>query len=196
MPPRALRAATALLILQPSPPLLFMGQEWACSSPFTYFVDFPENLGEQVAEGRLNEFAKFPPYQEPELQTKIPPPNAVETFEAALLDWRELNAPSHARWLSYHRELLSIRQWHIRPRLAELEGGKASYHILTDTALIVQWPSVSGPTLTMLANLGGDAVPLEHAYQGQILFASEDEAQQPARLNPWTVVVLWAENDE
>ena len=31
----------ALLMLSPQTPMLFQGQEFAASSPFTYFADFP-----------------------------------------------------------------------------------------------------------------------------------------------------------
>ncbi len=55
----ALVAATAILMLAPSPPLLFMGEEWAAPEPFSYFCDFGEDLAVKVREGRKREFAKF-----------------------------------------------------------------------------------------------------------------------------------------
>src|SRR5579872_6769263 len=55
----ALRAAVAILLLAPSPPLLFMGEEWAASQPFPYFCDFGPELAEKVREGRRREFARF-----------------------------------------------------------------------------------------------------------------------------------------
>ena len=48
------RAASTLLLGVPFTPLLFMGQEWAASSPFLYFTDFEEDLGERVARGRAD----------------------------------------------------------------------------------------------------------------------------------------------
>ena len=53
------RAATALLLLLPQTPLLFMGQEWAASTPFCYFTDHHDELGVLVSEGRRREFADF-----------------------------------------------------------------------------------------------------------------------------------------
>ena len=41
----AWRAASALLLTSPMTPLLFMGQEWAASSPFQYFTDLEPELG-------------------------------------------------------------------------------------------------------------------------------------------------------
>lgn len=46
-------AAAALLILMPSTPMLFMGEEFACDSPFYFFVDFEDtHLRRAVERGR------------------------------------------------------------------------------------------------------------------------------------------------
>src|SRR5690606_7489008 len=50
------RAVSALLLLAPQTPLLFMGQEWAASTPFLYFTDHNEELGRLVTQGRREEF--------------------------------------------------------------------------------------------------------------------------------------------
>ena len=48
--PRALEAALTVLLLQPSPPLMFMGDEWGAIEPFPFFCDFkgisPKPYGE------------------------------------------------------------------------------------------------------------------------------------------------------
>ena len=41
----ALRALTACVLLSPSPPMLFMGEEWAASTPFLFFCDFERRSG-------------------------------------------------------------------------------------------------------------------------------------------------------
>ncbi|HEY6863977.1 MAG TPA: malto-oligosyltrehalose trehalohydrolase, partial [Burkholderiales bacterium] len=40
-PEAALEAAMAVLLLAPSPPMLFMGDEFAAATPFLFFCDFP-----------------------------------------------------------------------------------------------------------------------------------------------------------
>ena len=55
----AYRAASTLLLLSPYTPLLFMGQEWAASTPFQFFTDHGAELGRLVTEGRRAEFAGF-----------------------------------------------------------------------------------------------------------------------------------------
>ena len=57
--PRAVRAAAAIFLLAPSPPMLFMGEEFGAQTPFLFFCDFEKGLAEAVAAGRRNEFARF-----------------------------------------------------------------------------------------------------------------------------------------
>ena len=47
----AYRAASALLLLGPATPLLFMGQEWAAGTPFLFFTDHNAELGRLVTAG-------------------------------------------------------------------------------------------------------------------------------------------------
>src|SRR5664280_2391578 len=55
--PTALEAALAILLLQPSPPLLFMGEEWGATEPFPFFCDLSGERAEAVRKGRKAEFA-------------------------------------------------------------------------------------------------------------------------------------------
>lgn len=56
IPPEAHRAAAALLLLHPSIPMLFMGEEFASESPFLFFVDFgDDHLRNAVEKGRKRE---------------------------------------------------------------------------------------------------------------------------------------------
>ncbi len=194
-PPEALRAATALLLLQPSPPLLFMGQEWASSSPFPYFVDFPEQLAQQVTKGRLNDLARYLP-QGQQATADMPLPNELPTFAAARLDWNEIELFPHREWLEFHRELLGIRRWHIRSRAGAIAAGKAGYRLLSNRALEVQWPLADASALTLLANLGYQTVRLKENYPGAVLFASDEIALEQSYLSPWSVVLLLTESNE
>jgi malto-oligosyltrehalose trehalohydrolase len=55
--PETQRAASALLILSPAIPMLFMGEEFACERPFQFFVDFTDDdLREAVVAGRKREY--------------------------------------------------------------------------------------------------------------------------------------------
>lgn len=100
------RAASALLLLLPQTPLLFMGQEWAASTPFLYFTNHNEELGRAVTEGRRKEFASFTGFS----QTQIPDPQALETFRASQLRWEELTSEPHAYMLRMYKSLLRLRR--------------------------------------------------------------------------------------
>lgn len=103
------RAATVLLLLAPETPLLFMGQEWAASTPFLYFTDHEPELGRRVREGRRREFTRFRAYADPDVRRRIPDPQAPETFEASRLDWTEIERQPHSSALALYRRLLALR---------------------------------------------------------------------------------------
>ena len=102
------RIAAALVILGPFTPLLFMGEEWAASTPFRYFTDHQDpRLVEAVRAGRRREFAAFG--WDPD---DIPDPQAVETFAASTLRWDERAQPAHAGMLDFYRDLIALRREH------------------------------------------------------------------------------------
>lgn len=104
------RAASALLLLSPYTPLLWMGQEWAAATPFLYFTDHPEELGKLVTEGRREEFKGFSAFADPESRERIPDPQAADTFLRSKLHWEERGRPPHAGVRRLYRELLALRR--------------------------------------------------------------------------------------
>src|SRR5262249_49035548 len=93
------RAAPALLLCAPRPPLLFRGQEWAASSPFLFFTDHHPQLGKLITTGRRREFASFKAFSDPVVRERIPDPQAASTFERSRLNWSECVEPTHASTL-------------------------------------------------------------------------------------------------
>jgi maltooligosyltrehalose trehalohydrolase len=104
------RAASALLLLLPQTPLLFMGQEWAASSPFQYFTDHAPALGAKVTQGRRNEFSRFAAFSDPQTRALIPDPQDTETFEHSRLRWDEIAAEPHEATLKFYQALLALRR--------------------------------------------------------------------------------------
>ncbi|HEY7723898.1 MAG TPA: malto-oligosyltrehalose trehalohydrolase [Anaeromyxobacteraceae bacterium] len=117
----AWRAAVSLLLLAPETPLLFMGQEWAASTPFLYFTDHEPDLGRRVAEGRRRELARFRDFADPGTRRPIPDPQAAATFEASRLRWDEAEEEPHASVLRLHRALLALRRDELVPRRRQVE---------------------------------------------------------------------------
>ncbi|MGI8739432.1 MAG: malto-oligosyltrehalose trehalohydrolase [Gammaproteobacteria bacterium] len=156
--PEALRAVTAILLLSPMPPLLFMGQEWACDQPFPFFCDFEGELADKVKEGRRQEFAAFPEFKNPATRNRIPDPGALETYKSAILDWTQLELKPHDEWLKFHRRLLDVRHREITPRLRGAHAAGAGTHTYPPTGLCVHWQLGDGARLSIVANLGADII--------------------------------------
>ncbi len=64
----------------PATPLLFMGQEWAASTPFLFFTDHEPELGEKVRHGRRHEFRHHPSSRDPAQAARIPDCQNPDTF--------------------------------------------------------------------------------------------------------------------
>ena len=102
------RAATLLLAFLPQTPLLFMGQEWAATSPFLYFSDHEGELGRAVSEGRRKEFSHFSAFRAG--VEAIPDPQAESTFLRSKLDWSERLSGEHRDTFDLYRRALELRR--------------------------------------------------------------------------------------
>lgn len=190
----ALRAVTALLLLSPSPPLIFMGQEWATERPFPFFCDFGAELAPKVTQGRREEFARFPAFSDSEVRARIPDPVAKATFNAARLPWEELEQPAHSGWLGYFRELLHLRREHLTERLPGLQRRGSGYRLLGENGLVVHWTFRDGGRWLLLGNLGPEPISDLRLPQGRRVFMfPTSSAQWQQWLPPWGVLVLYQE---
>lgn len=111
------RAATALLLFAPELPLLFMGQEWAASTPFQFFTDHNPDLGEKVREGRREEFEDFSGFS-----GEVPDPQSTQTVRRSTLEWDEREEGAHARTLALYHALLDLRSQLDHPPDATAHG--------------------------------------------------------------------------
>jgi maltooligosyltrehalose trehalohydrolase len=102
------RALTALLLLGPALPLLFQGQEYGSTRPFTYFADHEPDLARAVEEGRLDFLSQFPTLRTPEMRARIPKPGDPANFEGCKLLDEEWRHDSPLRRL--HHDLLRLRR--------------------------------------------------------------------------------------
>jgi maltooligosyltrehalose trehalohydrolase len=152
--PDALRVATAIFLLSPFPPLLFMGEEFAAETPFLFFCDFESSLASRVTEGRRNEFALFSQFRDQAARERIPDPGARETFEDSKLNWASVNLPRHAEWLRFYRDLLKLRSTHIIPHLDNTSPLSATFETHGERGLAARWILPDGLRLSLLANLG------------------------------------------
>jgi maltooligosyltrehalose trehalohydrolase len=178
VPDSKLAAALAVMLLAPSPPLLFMGEEWGSTQPFPFFCDFQGALADAVRRGRREEFRDA--YAK--MGDDIPDPLAKETFDSAVLDWSgSATRESRAR-LALVRDLLAIRRREIAPYLSTASFGSARHQ---NTVLAANW-RLAGGRLLVLANLADE--PAEQAFQ--LRWERAIWGGHPGRtLPPWSV--LW-----
>ncbi|MDP1661064.1 MAG: alpha-amylase family glycosyl hydrolase, partial [Phycisphaerales bacterium] len=101
------RLAAALVFLSPYTPMLWMGEEYAETAPFQYFVSHTDpGLVEAVRKGRAREFEGF----EFEGNATVPDPQSEQTFRRSTLNWALRSDPHHAPMLAYYTELLRLRR--------------------------------------------------------------------------------------
>jgi malto-oligosyltrehalose trehalohydrolase len=181
----AVRAATALYLLLPQIPMLFMGEEWHSRQPFLFFCDFGAELGEAVTRGRRQEFARFADFRDQSARERIPNPQAEETFQSSKLDWALLDEPDGATASSWYRELLAVRRRHIVPLLPSLTRS-GEFQVLGEAAVLVRWQSVDGTLLTLVANLKSEPAAELPAAAGSLLW-QEGHVDAAGTFGSWTV---------
>ena len=187
-PAPRLRALTEILLLAPSPPLLFMGQEWGSQRPFLFFCDFAGELGAAVRDGRRKEFAAFPAFADAEVQARIPDPTSPETFAASRLDWAESHHAENQQWLALHRQLLALRARHIAPLLA-LDGPPSAEAQVSGSLLRACWRWPGTATLALAANLGDKPAAFPSmTIDGPVIYHSAAVDAASDRLPPWSVI--------
>jgi maltooligosyltrehalose trehalohydrolase len=187
-----LRALTAVMLLSPQIPMLFMGEEWASKKPFLFFCDFAGDLARAVREGRQREFAGLHDQAGATSECPVPDPNALESFVGSSLDWREGEAGEGRHHLELVRQLLALRRSAIVPLLAGMAGNSGRSDIRADRALRVDWRLGDGARLTMIANLSPQPVAdVDWTIDGDILHdepAGWSNAGRIAHLPAWAVV--------
>ncbi|HKY01948.1 MAG TPA: DUF3459 domain-containing protein, partial [Burkholderiales bacterium] len=191
-PAPALEAVIACVMLAPSIPMLFMGEEFDASAPFLFFCDFGPDLASAVTEGRRSEFGRFARFADPAVQQSIPDPNASETFERSKLNWQELDEPRHLERLALYKRLLELRHRYIVPRLADMKAS-GSYIAHERSGLTAHWTLGDGARLHLSANLSNTATRETLAPPGHVFYSSAgitDISLPDGVLPPWSV--MWS----
>jgi maltooligosyltrehalose trehalohydrolase len=177
--PGRLRAITALTLLGPQTPMLFMGQEFAASAPFLYFADHTADLAQQVRSGRRAFLGQFPSLALPDLQAEMDDPADPETYRRCALDHRERDA--NAEVYTMHRDLLHLRR--TDPVLGSAGKGRLDGAALGGDAFVLRYFGGGGDDRLLIVNLGRDLTfspapePLLAPPAGarwEVLWSSED----------------------
>lgn len=118
-----LAVSAALLLCGPYTPMLFMGEEWAASTPWQYFTDHTDpKLAAAVRAGREREFAEHGWQQVyGSADIAVPDPQDPATMAASVLDWTEAGTGRHAAIRDFYTRLIGVRR-----READLSSGDRS----------------------------------------------------------------------
>jgi maltooligosyltrehalose trehalohydrolase len=183
VPAPVLRLEIVCLLLAPSIPMLFMGEEFAASTPFLFFCDFGPELAPKVVQGRRSEFSMFERFRTQEGQASIPDPGAESTFTASKLDWTEVGLPGHAEWHSLYHHLLELRRRILVPHLRGVPR-QAAYTVDAQR-LQVDWTLGDGTRLHLRANFSGEDWTNVPAAAGDTIFAI-DAPTESAGVGAWS----------
>lgn len=162
-----LRIAAVLTLLSPYTPMLFMGEEWAASTPWQFFTSHPEpELAKATAEGRLAEFEAMG-WDE----SVVPDPQDPDTFARSHLDWAEVTAPDsdprHRRTLDLYRRLAELRR--ALPDLTDPDFAALSAEADEDARTFV----LHRGAVDIVVNFGTDAVAMETGT-GNLVLTTDD----------------------
>jgi len=172
----AYRVMTALTLLTPFTPMLFMGDEFITDAPFQFFVDFEGDLAEAVRKGRAQEFARFSSFG-----GEVPDPVAAGTFMASRIG-RAVRQEQHDHH-AFVRELLELRRTHVTPLVAW--NPQPTVAIRREALLIdAQWSFAPG-TLHIRAALGTERTPfLPHRSPNLLLHDASSSFALSATVSP------------
>src|SRR5258708_1749341 len=189
--PHLIPAAYACLLLSPQVPMLFMGEEFAASTPFMYFCDFGPELAQSVSNGRRQEFKRFAAFADDAAVARIPDPNAESTFIRSKLHWQERLTSPHRAQLDFIRELLALRRRYLAPRLSNhIRAGRCE---IAGEVLRVEWRLADGQPWRLVVHFGTHAAYAALPTAGTTVFSmgSVPAAAPQARLEPGAVIAVY-----
>jgi maltooligosyltrehalose trehalohydrolase len=159
-------AGAALYLLAPTTPMLFMGEEWAASTPWQFFTSFEEDwLADAVRDGRRAEFGSHGWAAE-----DVPDPQDRRTRDRSVLDWSEVTVAGHARMLRWYAACTALRRERLGHRPTRFADTGATFD--EDAGWFVLTRSPGGrAAVAVVATLGseGRSVPVDGA--GELLLA-------------------------
>lgn len=188
--PPMLEALTAMLLLSPHIPFLFMGEEFGETQPFHFFCDWSEKLGEIVYKSRLEEVKSFGELPVGKAANDMPAPNARSTFEDSKLCWNRADTDEGRKWLDFLAKLIRLRQQFVVPLLGSAKIVETKTHDAKEGLIAVSWQFERGK-LELRANLTSRPLPLSPFDGTPVLLhpGLGDIEQATGTLPPYSVVV-------
>ncbi|NJO80336.1 MAG: malto-oligosyltrehalose trehalohydrolase [Cyanobacteria bacterium RM1_2_2] len=202
----ARKLAAAAVLLSPSIPLLFMGEEYGEVAPFQYFVSHGDpDLIEAVRKGRKEEFTAF------HAEGIAPDPQSEETFQQSKLRWESRHEGQHQKLWLFYQTLLRLRRE--VPALSHADRQKLEAAVLPDQKVLKlrRWYQDSEVLCLLNFNVEPSSIhlTLPPGTWKKLLYSAEPEwggtepelpdilplertsaiTQQPLMLHPHSVVI-------
>ena len=146
------RALTAVLLLGPETPMLFMGQEFGATAPFNYFADHEVDIAKLVREGRWGYIRRFPRTAKWGEKGELADPSSRLTFEQSRLDWDECQC--NQATVQLHRDLIRLRRED--PIFRKQDWSMIDGAVVGPDAFMLRWFAERGDDRLMCVNLGRD----------------------------------------
>jgi len=150
--PGRYKAMAALLLLGPSTPMLFQGEEFASSKPFYYFADHNPELAKIVQTGRSEFLSQFRSLASSKSRQILPDPGNPTTFQRCKLDFSERETNAHDYDL--HKDLIRLRREDVVFRQQGLGGLDGA--VLSEEAFVLRYFGEDGDDRLLILNLGRD----------------------------------------
>ncbi len=175
-----LAVKAALVLGSPYTAMLFMGEEWAASTPFQFFSSHPEpELARATAEGRKKEFADHGWDAD-----EIPDPQDPQTFQRSKLDWDEPGTGEHARLRRLYQDLITLRRNETDMADPWLD------HLVIDYDEEHRWIVMHRGRLAIACNLGAEAAGVPVTGEVVLCSASPDIGAAATELAPYSFAIL------
>ncbi len=159
------KVALGLVLTAPYLPMLFMGEEYAASTPFLYFADHEDpEMAKLVAEGRKREFADFGFDGD-----EIPNPEDMDVFTRSKLNWAEVHEGEHEGMYQWVKALIRIR----RNSICLNDGDRG--HLRVSFSEEQRSLRMDRGHVSVLLNLGEKPVTFDVTQNHKMLLALEPE---------------------
>ncbi len=181
IPFEGLKLAAGALIISPSLPMLFMGEEYGENNPFLYCVSFiDENLNQAVKKGRSEEFTSF------NWEGDIPDPHIETTFTKSKLDWAKIKSNNHKALLAFYKDI--IRKRKTIPALADYDRRDTNTDSFKELKIVTMERQKNSSRLFALMNFSEKQLTTEFRFPSgvwkKILDSSEKKWNGPGDITP------------
>ncbi len=167
------KAAVPLILLYPSIPMIFMGEEWASESPFPFFADFEDpQLRQTVDQGRKHEYPQHdwrdsPLPSDPRafLSSKLNP----ETFNHQMQGW--------------YRQLLAFRKQGTAEGWLDVKFKRTDHDLVQQIfRLVYETPDQRIVICSRLAEPEDGIATVETAQKVELLLDSNNPTPLPSEI--------------